>query len=56
VEFRPGLTTEQLLAPLSPDEGALAALFRANFDEDTLREIADADDDLRLIGELVAGI
>jgi len=34
---------EQLLAPLHPDEHALAALFRAHVDETMLREIAAAD-------------
>jgi hypothetical protein len=35
--------TEQLLAPLHPDENALTALFQANIDETMLREIAEAD-------------
>ncbi|MEO8128686.1 MAG: hypothetical protein ABI822_16410, partial [Bryobacteraceae bacterium] len=35
--------TEQLLAPLHPDEGALTPLFQANFEEAMLREIACAD-------------
>lgn len=34
---------EQLLAPLTPNEVALAALFRANVDDAMLREIAEAD-------------
>ena len=35
--------TEQLLAPLHPDENALTPLFQANIDEAMLREIAEAD-------------
>src|SRR5256714_13906462 len=35
--------TQQLLAPLHPDESALTPLFQANFDEAMLREIAAAD-------------
>jgi hypothetical protein len=35
--------TQQLLAPLHPDENALTPLFQANFDESMLREIAEAD-------------
>ena len=34
---------QQLLAPLHPDESALAPLFQTNFDEAMLREIAAAD-------------
>lgn len=36
-------TAEQLLVPLSPEEGALTPLFQVNFDDDMLREIAEAD-------------
>lgn len=36
-------TTEQLLAPLEPNEGALTPLFQTNLDEGMLREIAAAD-------------
>jgi hypothetical protein len=35
--------TDQLLAPLHPDEGALTPLFRANCTDAMLREIAEAD-------------
>ena len=35
--------TDQLLAPLQPNERALTPLFQANFDEGMLREIAEAD-------------
>ncbi len=35
--------TDDLLAPLRPDESALTPLFRANIDEGMLREIAEAD-------------
>ena len=35
--------TEQLLAPLRPNESALTPLFQANIDEGMLREIAEAD-------------
>jgi hypothetical protein len=35
--------TEQLLAPLHPNESALTPLFQANIDEAMLREIAAAD-------------
>jgi len=35
--------TEQLLAPLQPNERALTPVFQANFDEGMLREIAEAD-------------
>lgn len=35
--------TQQLLAPLHPNEGALTPLFPANIDEAMLREIAEAD-------------
>jgi len=35
--------TEQLLAPLHPDEGALTPLFQASFDDAMLREVAEAD-------------
>jgi hypothetical protein len=35
--------TEQLLAPLHPDESALTPLFQAKIDEAMLREIAEAD-------------
>ncbi len=37
------MTTEELLAPLRPDECALVPLFQAHFDEGMLREIAEAD-------------
>lgn len=37
------MTTEQLLAPLQPDERALVPLFYDHFDEGMLREIAEAD-------------
>jgi len=40
---RPEFTTQQLLAPLHPNESALTPLFQANFDESMLREIAAAD-------------
>jgi hypothetical protein len=39
----PQVTTEQLLAPLHPDENALTPLLQANVDEGMLREIAEAD-------------
>jgi hypothetical protein len=39
----PKFMTEQLLAPLRPNESALTALFQANIDEGMLREIAEAD-------------
>lgn len=35
--------TQQLLAPLRPDESALTPLFQASFDEAMLRDIAAAD-------------
>jgi hypothetical protein len=35
--------TEQLLAPLHPDEGALTPLFQASFEDAMLREVAAAD-------------
>ena len=37
------MTTEQLLAPLQPDERALVPLFYEHFDEGMLRELAEAD-------------
>jgi hypothetical protein len=37
------LTTEQLLAPLDPNESALTPLFQAKIDRGMLREIAEAD-------------
>ena len=35
--------TQRLLAPLEPDECALAALFKTNVDDSALRTIAAAD-------------